>query len=173
MVALTIDGLKKALTYIQDNSKTIAYYERSSKRGLIVTDGLSEDEAYHIRVVELLTPKLITQLAESFTALSLAGQELLDILSDDAYLASLSNYLKRQGYSNPSDRQVFRLLTERMTSDPKSWPEMVREIVTDLSQSKAVDVQVEEVEFQDTVQLDAPAPTAEKLIQDAKKKVTK
>lgn len=175
MVMLTIEGLKKALAYIQDNSTTIRYYERSNKRGLIVTDGMSEDEAYHIRVVELLQPKLITQLAESFTTLSLAGQELLDILSDDAYLATLSSYLKRQGYTSPSDRQIFRLLCKRMDGNSDiSWQEIIKDAVTDLVQPAISTVEAEVLEFADTVQLEQTgSPTAEKIIQDTRKKVAK
>lgn len=134
MVMLTVESLKNALLYVRDNSTTISYYARGTKKDLINTDGLEEDQAYHIRVVELLNPPLITKLSESYITLSLAGQELLDILSDSAYLESLTEYLKKQGYSNPSDRQVFRLVCERMSGEANvSWSDIVRDIVSDLS----------------------------------------
>lgn len=179
MVMLTIEGLKTALTYVHDNSKTIKYYEAGSKKGLIVTEGMSEDEAYHLRVVELLQPKLTTKLSESFTALSLAGQELLDILRDEAYIASLSSYLNKQGYTHPSDRQVFRLLCERMSGESsKSWQDMFSELVSDIGQAatkeEVTDIQPEEpltLELsEENTQSDEAHSVSGGIIEDTKKR---
>ncbi|CNI68344.1 Uncharacterised protein [Yersinia frederiksenii] len=119
MLMLTISGLKQALNFIQSNSKNIKYNERGSRQGMImVPEGLSEDEQYHLRLVQKMEPKLINPLSEGLTVLSLAGQELLDILSDDAYIVLLTDKLKSLGYTAPSDRQIFRLLQERMNVLP-------------------------------------------------------
>lgn len=179
MVMLTIDSLKNALNYINENGKKLKYYDghyNVSKAGLIVTDEMTEEEAYHIRVVEFSNPKLVTKLAGSFTVLSIVGQELLDILSDDNYLNSLSAYLKKQGYSNPSDRQIFRLVCERMSGEnTKSWVEMMQDII-DLAQipkqEDILTISTEDVELlaveEDVVEDDS---LTEKIIKDTKKKV--
>jgi hypothetical protein len=132
MIMLTIDGLKYALNYIQNN-KSIKYHEFGPKKGLIsIPEGTLDDEAYHLRVIQLLEPKLLSRLADEYTVLSLDGQELLDVLSDDVYLLSLTAQLKRRGYSSPSDRQVFRLLREKMAGDDnKSWPDVMKSLLVD------------------------------------------
>lgn len=129
MVMLTINGLKAALEFIQANSRTIFFITEGHKKGFIASpEGTNEEGAYHLRVVQMLKPTLITRLAPDYTVLSLDGQELLDILSDKAYLDSLVERLKACGYTAPSDRQVFRLLQERMNIMP----------VTDVTQTMSL-----------------------------------
>lgn len=131
MAALTIEGLKRALNYVQDNS-SITYYEVGPKKGLMVTDGMSEDEAYHLRIIQSLEPRLIARLAEQYTLLSLDGQELLHMLSDDRYLDSLRLQLQRDnGYSNPADVQIFKLLRKQLegAASVTSWPDVIKMLV--------------------------------------------
>lgn len=119
MTMLTINGLTAALEYIQNNSRMLAYHKDGYKKDLIETpDAFNEDQAYHLRVIQALEPKLVTRLAPDYTVLSLDGQELLDILQDDLYIDSLVARLKAYGYTAPSDRQVFRLLQDRMDALP-------------------------------------------------------
>jgi hypothetical protein len=132
MAALTIEGLKLALTYVQDNGKSISYYEVGPKNGLIVTDHLSEEEAYHLRLVQSLEPRLVLRLAEQYTLLSLDGQELLHMLSDEQYINSLRQQLQRDnGYSQPADVQVFKLLRKQLdgATPATSWPDVIKMLV--------------------------------------------
>lgn len=117
MVTFTIASLKQALLHIQNNSSTLTYYGIGPKDGLIVSDDLDENAAYHLRIAQVLEPQLITRLTAGYTALSLAGQELLHILSDSTYLQNLELMLRRDGYSEPADVQVFRLLRKRLDND--------------------------------------------------------
>lgn len=125
MVNLTITGLKNALNYIQEYSKEIKFHGKyktdgqlDPKIGLIVTpEHFSEDDAYHLRVVQNLMPKLFTRLAEDYTVLSLDGQELLHVLNDEMYLSNLAAQIKTRGYSDAADVQIFKLLRERMGND--------------------------------------------------------
>jgi hypothetical protein len=125
MVNLTIDGLRNALNFIQENSNEVKFYGKYNsegqleyKAGLIITpNGFSENEAYHLRVVQNLTPKLFTRLTEDYTVLSLDGQELLHVLNDELYLSDLSLKIKNRGYSNVSDVQIFKLLREKIGND--------------------------------------------------------
>ncbi|MGL5386656.1 MAG: hypothetical protein ACRDCA_12510 [Serratia sp. (in: enterobacteria)] len=131
MAALTIDGLKRALTYIQDNSN-IAYYEVGPRKGIMVTDQFNENEAYHLRLVQSLEPRLTVRLAEQYTLLSLDGQELLHMLNDDRYLETLRLQLQREnGYSEPADVQVFKLLRKQLegTNPTTSWPDVIKMLV--------------------------------------------
>lgn len=132
MAALTIDGLKLALNYVHDNGKSISYYELGPKKGLIVTDHLTEDEAYHLRLVQSLEPSLVRRLAEQYTLLSLDGQELLHMLSDEQYINSLRQQLQRDnGYSQPADVQVFKLLRKQLdgATPATSWPDVIKMLV--------------------------------------------
>lgn len=137
MANLTIIGLKNALNFIQENSREIKFHGKyktdgapDPKFGLIITpEGFSDDEAYHLRVVQTLTPKLFTRLAEDYTVLSLDGQELLHVLNDELYLSSLKSQIKSRGYTNASDVQVFKLLREKIVSDDS---ESLIGVVTDL-----------------------------------------
>lgn len=131
MAALTIEGLKRALNYVQDNS-SITYYEVGPRKGLMVTDQMNEDEAYHLRIIQSLEPRLIARLAEQYTLLSLDGQELLHMLNDDRYLESLRLQLQRDnGYSNPADVQIFKLLRKQLEgSNPvASWPDVIKLLI--------------------------------------------
>lgn len=117
MVFLTLSGLKEALEFVHNNSQAFKFHQTGSLKGLIVTpEGFTEEMAYHLRLVQGLKPQLLTRLAEEYVALSLAGQELLDVLDDEEYLNSLTSKLRSYGYSAPSDRQVFRLLQSEMES---------------------------------------------------------
>ncbi|HDL6962242.1 TPA: hypothetical protein PXM28_001484 [Yersinia enterocolitica] len=132
MAALTIDGLKQALTYIQDNGKSISYYEVGPKKGLMVTDHITENDAYHLRIVQSLEPRLVIRLAEQYTLLSLDGQELLHMLSDEKYLNSLRLQLQRDnGYSQPADVQVFKLLRKQLdgATPATTWPDVIKMLV--------------------------------------------
>lgn len=117
MVFLTLSGLKEALEHVHNNSQAFKFHQTGSLKGLIITpEGFTEEMAYHLRLVQGLKPQLITRLAEEYVTLSLAGQELLDVLDDEEYLNSLTSKLRSYGYSAPSDRQVFRLLQSEMES---------------------------------------------------------
>jgi hypothetical protein len=177
MIMLTIDGLKRALNYIQNN-KSIKYHEFGPKKGLIaIPEGTPDDEAYHLRVIQLLEPKLLGKLADEYTVLTLDGQELLDVLSDDVYLLSLTAKLKGRGYSSPSDRQVFRLLREKMTGDDdKSWPDVMKSILVDAVNSQNngnerivldVEAALPPADIPEAIAAE-PGPQAEKLIKAAK-----
>ncbi|MEX2990348.1 hypothetical protein [Serratia fonticola] len=186
MLHLTIEGLKSALTYIQDNSKTIAFHGKTKADGkpnpnhglIIAPEHMSEDEQYHLRVIQALTPKLITRLNEDYTVLSLDGQELLHVLSDDAYLANLSAQITNQGYSTAADVQVFKLLREKMSSDEnKTWADVLRTLLGNAMNGRAPErlvvdadpapLPVEQVESIEEVSAD-PEPQAAKLIKAAK-----
>lgn len=146
MTALTIEGLKRALNYVQDNS-SITYYEVGPKKGLMVTDGMNEDEAYHLRIIQSLEPRLIARLAEQYTLLSLDGQELLHMLSDEHYLDSLRLQLQRDnGYSNPADVQIFKMLRKQLDgSNPvASWPDVIK-LLIERSREKVILPDVEAV----------------------------
>lgn len=183
MAALTIDGLKRALNYVQDNSG-ITYYEVGPRKGLMVTDQLTEDEAYHMRIVQSLEPRLIARLAEQYTLLSLDGQELLHMLSDDRYLDSLRLQLQRDnGYSQPADVQIFKLLRKQLegTSPTTSWPDVIKLLVERSVREKLILPDAESVEPQpapaelipepvDLVDTPLPEPQAAKIIRSAKDK---
>lgn len=185
MAELTIEGLKNALTYVQDNS-TITWYEVGPRKGLMVTDGMSEEDAYHLRVVQSLEPRLIVRLAEQYTQLSLDGQELLHMLSDDRYLDSLRLQLqKNNGYTHPADVQIFKLLRKQLdgTAPTASWPDVIKMLV-ERSREKPVLPELEAttaVIEQNPVQQQSldpeiksePEPEAAKIIKSAKQKVNR
>lgn len=185
MAALTIEGLKRALNYVQDNS-SITYYEVGPRKGLMVTDQMSEDEAYHLRIIQSLEPRLIARLAEQYTLLSLDGQELLHMLSDDRYLDSLRLQLQQNnGYTQPADVQIFKLLRKQLdgTAPTASWPDVIKMLI-ERSREKPVlpDLEVpaaviapspapaENLELPPEPE---PAPDAAKIIKAAKQKVNK
>lgn len=160
MTALTIDGLKRALNYVQDNN-SITYYEVGPRKGLMVTDGMSEDEAYHLRIIQSLEPRLIARLAEQYTLLSLDGQELLHMLSDDRYLDSLRLQLQRDnGYSQPADVQIFKLLRKQLegTAQVTSWPDVIR-LLVERSREKLVLPEIEP-----SAPLPGPTPAQQETI---------
>lgn len=129
MVMFSIESLKQALIFIQEHSESLQYYGKASgsKEGLIISDGMSDDEKYHLRIVQALKPALITKLADKYTALSLDGQELLHILNDEMYIHSLEVLLRREGYTSPSDVQIFKLLRKRLDGDTVvSWAEVMK-----------------------------------------------
>lgn len=132
MLMLTIEGLKTALLYVAENGRQITYFERGPKSGLFtLPESMSEDMQYHLRVVQLFEPKLTTRLSENYTVLSLDGQELYDILNDTQYLDSLHQQLRTQGYTSPSDRQIFRLLRERMSGvRESSWTDVISQLLS-------------------------------------------
>lgn len=185
MAALTIEGLKRALNYVQDNS-SITYYEVGPRKGLMVTDQMSEDEAYHLRIIQSLEPRLIARLAEQYTLLSLDGQELLHMLSDDRYLDSLRLQLqKNNGYTQPADVQIFKLLRKQLdgTAPTASWPDVIKMLV-ERSREKSVlpelDIPAQVIE-QNPVQQQSldpeikpePEPEAAKIIKSAKQKINR
>lgn len=140
MANLTISGLKNALNFVQENSREIKFHGKNksdgqpdSKFGLIVTpEYFSDEDAYHLRVIQNLTPKLFTRLAEDYTVLSLDGQELLHVLNDDLYLSNLASRVKARGYTEASDVQVFKLLREKINNDEgESLLEVVTELLKD------------------------------------------
>jgi hypothetical protein len=146
MTALTIEGLKRALNYVQDNN-SITYYEVGPRKGLMVTDQMSEEDAYHMRIIQSLEPRLIARLAEQYTLLSLDGQELLHMLNDDRYLDSLRLQLQRDnGYSNPADVQIFKMLRKQLDgSNPvASWPDVIK-LLIERSREKVILPDVENV----------------------------
>lgn len=124
--------------------------------------------AYHLRLVQGLKPQLITRLAEEYVTLSLAGQELLDVLDDEEYLNSLTSKLRSYGYSAPSDRQVFRLLQSEMESITEKKNFEFGAVFDDFFNSairaripKAIDVPVVESEPEpvpDAIEEKAPMP---------------
>jgi hypothetical protein len=115
MSFLTLNGLKKALRYIQDNSKTIKYHPFEPLKGMIVIPkNMPDDEQYHLFLVQKFEPRLIDKFSNELTLLSINGQEFLDVLSDDKYIEILKNQIKKLGYSEPSDRQIYKLLKQQM-----------------------------------------------------------
>lgn len=137
MVNLTVESLKNALSFIQENSREIKFHGeylspgvKNPLFGLIITpEHFSEDQAYHLRVVQNLTPKLLNRMAEDYTVLSLDGQELLHVLNDELYLSGLKSQIKSRGYTDASDVQVFKLLREKIVSDDS---ESLIGVMTDL-----------------------------------------
>lgn len=185
MAALTIDGLKQALNYVQDSGKSISYYEVGPKKGLIVTDHLSEKEAYHLRIVQSLEPSLVRRLAEQYTLLSLDGQELLHMLSDEQYINSLRQQLQRDnGYSQPADVQVFKLLRRQLegTNPTTSWPDVIKmlversvneKLILPEANSLLVNSVVEPTEIEEKTPVQSqpePEPQAAKIIRSTKEK---
>jgi hypothetical protein len=189
MVHLTIDGLKGALNYIQENSKTIKFHGKNKadgkpnpNQGLIsAPENMTEEEQYHLRVVQALTPKLFTRLNEEYTVLSLDGQELLHVLNDDAYLANLTAQIKNQGYSAPADVQVFKLLREKMSSDEnKTWADVLKTLLGNAINGRNANterlvhevepplLQTDEPESVDVAEISEPEPQAAKIIKAAK-----
>lgn len=176
MAALTIDGLKRALNHVQDNS-SISYYEVGPRKGLMVTDQLTEDEAYHMRIVQSLEPRLVARLAEQYTLLSLDGQELLHMLSDDRYLDSLRLQLQRDnGYSQVADVQIFKLLRKQLegTSPTTSWPDVIKLLVERSVREKMILPEIETAEPLpapvELVDIPQTEPQAAALIRSAKDK---
>jgi len=125
MSFLTLSGLKNALQYIQDNKNIIRVHKFEPKKGfIIIPKELSEDEAYNLYLIQKFEPKLIERFGEELTILSINGQELFDILSDEKYIDGLRNHIRKLGYTEPSDRQIYKLLKQQMGdySLPESYP---------------------------------------------------
>lgn len=115
MVYLTLSGLRDALEYVHNHPRDIKFHTTGDRNGLMVNpEGFTDEQAYHLRIIQVLTPKLVTRLAEDYTALTLDGQELLDVLYDEPYLQAVVEKIKSLGFTSISDRQVFRFLKDEM-----------------------------------------------------------
>ncbi len=115
MSFLTLNGLKKALQYVQENSKKIKYHPFEPLKGMIVIPkNVPDDDQYHLFLIQKFEPRLIDKFSNELTLLSINGQEFLDILSDDKYIETLRNQIRKLGYSEPSDRQIYKLLKQQM-----------------------------------------------------------
>lgn len=114
MNLLTIAGIRESLEYVRDHAD-VKYHNHGPRKGMIVTpEDFTPEQGYSLFLVQKFTPKLTVQLLENVTGLTLDGQELLDILSDEVYLAKVSDDLKTIGYTSPSDRQIFREVRRRL-----------------------------------------------------------
>lgn len=117
MLTLTIPGVKNALLYVQENSTNLPFHEGGDKEGMLMLPAsLTNEEAYHLRAIEHLEPKLINRLSKNYTVLTLEGQRLLSALSDEAHLEFLRSELYNFGYTNPADCMIFDLLQKRLAA---------------------------------------------------------
>lgn len=114
MNILELSSLKKALEYVRDTEK-VETHSSGPKKGLITSPKeFTPTDSYALFIAQRFEPKLITQPFANTHVLTLEGQEMLDILSDDAYLEGIRQDIASLGYTSPSDRQVFRELRRRM-----------------------------------------------------------
>lgn len=185
MVYLTLDGLRDALEFIHNNPRNIKFHTTGDRAGLMINpDGFTDEQAYHLRIAQVLTPKLVIRLAEDYTALTLDGQELLDVLNDEPYLQAIAEKIKSLGFTAVSDRQVFRYMKDemsRMTADQGVLLPQVFDIFFDAAvaardrrptlASTPANIQVaEEAIGQDAIENDEFVSTASDIISDVKKK---
>lgn len=117
MLLLKIEGVKKALEYIQKNGRSLKCHKHDPQKGMIILpEGTPEDEAYHIYLAQKIQPSLIMKVNDRSIILSPAGQELYDILCDEKYLAKLKEHFISRGFSGATDRQLFRLAMHELTT---------------------------------------------------------
>jgi hypothetical protein len=173
MSFLTLSGLKKALQYIQDNSRTIKYHPFEPLKGMIVIPkNIPDDEQYHLFLIQKFEPRLIDKFSNELTLLSINGQEFLDILSDDKYIEILKHQIRKLGYSEPSDRQIYKLLRQQMGDYSTPVTNPVSEIIALMgSLTPEIDITPKwSVEQESEIELPSPPPEEPATIETPKKK---
>jgi hypothetical protein len=116
MITLNLADLAKALRYIQENMGKLKTYPHPPKKGLIVLPaGMSQVDEYHMFLAQNLSPNFTAHIANGdVTSLSINGQIMLGILSDEKYLDKCKKDLQKLGYSEPTDAMIYDFITQKL-----------------------------------------------------------
>lgn len=116
MITLNLSELAKALTYIQENMGKLKTHPRPPKKGLIVLpSGMSQIDEYHMFLAQNLSPNFTAHIENGdVTMLSINGQVMLGILSDEKYLDKCKKDLQKLGYTDPTDAMIYDFITQKL-----------------------------------------------------------